>query len=367
MWGGAASTAPTHLSKLSDRDLTLRRAPTGARLSDASEVMPPPPTMRRQLSDVSRAQSQDSAGPPTLRRQLSDSSRDGDHGGNDLLNAATVSRVCSGQLVPSGAMRIVFLDIDGVLAPRVNAGQIVKQCVDGVVALCRAADARVVISSSWRLIEGKVAEFEQLLTSHHGVDSAHGLVYDVTPDLRGQDAVEDDSNQQASRTALHVAPFKDRFVRVHERRGLSLDDVRRAARLLGAPDRDVATLDGAFVDPDYDLHVYSEVSREYSRTSFSPRSRKGEDWTHEACSADFARTRRREVVRWLEAAAAAGLEVESYVVLDDDDLLLTGDPPPNPVLRTMSVAAAASSSGSSTRGVPAAATDEEDDAWAFAF
>ena len=324
------------------------------------------PPIRRQVSDVSRT-----AAPPMMKRQVSDISRsesDEDAAAQASSKAATTSLMCAGGLAnPGPPLHIVFLDIDGVLAPRVNAGQIVKQCVDAVVALCRVADARIVMSSSWRLLDDKAAEFAALLVDHHGAEEATpspdarfktALLYDVTPDLRGA-AADEPPDEVAD------AAFREHFIRVHERHGLSLDDVRKAARLLRAPESRVATLDAVFCDADYDVHVYSEVSRKYSRASFSPRSRKGEDWTHEACSAGFARTRRCEVQRWLTNAAKCGVEVDSYVVLDDDDLLLTGAPPAQPVIRSAVSTAAAVNGATAT--VPAAAADEEDDAWAFAF
>ena len=52
-------------------------------------------------------------------------------------------------------MRIVFLDVDGVVAPRINAGQIVHRCMEGVVRLCQLTGARIVLSSSWRVLTGK--------------------------------------------------------------------------------------------------------------------------------------------------------------------------------------------------------------------
>merc|ERR1712176_521622 len=98
------------------------------------------------------------------------------------LNSRADSRVMSGQLKRSfEPVRIIFLDIDGVLAPRRNNGQIVYQCVEGVVALCRLARARIVLTSAWRLYKGQTEVFNKLLKRHHNAEA----IYDVVPDLKG--------------------------------------------------------------------------------------------------------------------------------------------------------------------------------------
>merc|ERR1719323_1664967 len=100
-----------------------------------------------------------------------------------LQNDGRPCGVLSGTLVGKGVpYKIIFLDIDGVLAPRINAGQIVHQCVEGVMALCRLAGARIVLTSAWRRMKGKTEVLENLLQQHHNGSA----VFDVTPDLRGQ-------------------------------------------------------------------------------------------------------------------------------------------------------------------------------------
>ena len=270
------------------------------------------------------------SGPPCcLKRQASDASRfsdDVNHGCEDL--AASNSKAVRAEL-SSETLRVVFLDIDGVLAPRLNAGQLVRQCVDGVVAICHAARAKIVLTSSWRLLPGKPEEFDDLLARFHdGAD----LLYDVTPNLSGVPAKELDAGDAPT----DASEFLDgsRFVRIAERSGLTVEGAMATHRLLSdeADDEAVACI---FSDPDYDTHVYSEATGEYSRASFSPRSREGADWSHEPCSPEFAKTRCREIACWLQAAEACGVHVTHWAVLDDDDLLQTGEPPCKPVRRTV--------------------------------
>lgn len=329
------------------------------------------------------------AAPPMLRKQASDVSR-----GSDAPNMCNddeqhaISRAVSGTLAAcSKEVRIVFLDIDGVLAPRLNAGQIVKQCVDGVVALCRASGAKIVLTSSWRLLPGKPQLFEKLLEEHH---ASAGLIFDATPCL---ESVPESDSHGMTNTALLGGSAK--FVRIHERAGLDADGAVAALRLLTLGDEpspvSAAGLEAIFCDPEYDLHVFSESTSEYSRACFSPRSREGSDWSHDPCTAHFARTRCREIACWLEAAASCGVVVSHWAVLDDDDLLQTGDPPRLPVRRLpeqrMVVpspgqkacgAAASGPSGAAVAEVaavpvaslPAAAAaggDEDDMGWEFAF
>merc|ERR1711972_608609 len=78
-----------------------------------------------------------------------------------------------------------------------------------------------------------------------------------------------------------------------------------------------------FDDPNYDLHVFSEMTGEYTRECFSPRSRSAADWSHDPCAPDFAHARCQEISSWLRHAAEAGVSVSHWVVLDDDDLLQT--------------------------------------------
>jgi len=206
---------------------------------------------------------------------------------------------------PGRPLSIIFLDIDGVVAPSVNAGQVAFQCVEGLVALCKLCNASIVLSSSWRLVDGKVSLLDDLLQRFHNGDA----LYDVTPDFEAHfGAVVDD-----------VELFKKHFVKVKGRAGLTLDIASKALDVLASREESaLQTLGAAFRDKDYDLHVFSESTREYAHVSFSPRSRRG-DADH-GCTSKFAETRRKEVLAWLRHAAALGVQVDSWVVLDDDDL-----------------------------------------------
>lgn len=206
---------------------------------------------------------------------------------------------------PGRPLSIIFVDVDGVVAPSVNAGQVAFQCVEGLVALCKLCNAKIVLSSSWRLVDGKVSLLDDLLQKFHNGDA----MYDVTPDFEGCfGAVEDD-----------VELFKKHFVKVNGRAGLTFDVASKALDVLACREEStLQTLGAAFRDEDYDLHVFSESTREYSHVSFSPRSRRG-DADH-GCTSKFAETRRKEVLAWLRHAAALSIQVDSWVVLDDDDL-----------------------------------------------
>ena len=188
-----------------------------------------------------------------------------------------------------------------------------------------------------------------LLSRHHGADP----LYDVTPDLRGE---EESTDALAMSNAAMLDPA--RFVRVHERTGLTLEGAQDALRILSsgasasvAPANEAA-LAAAFAEEDFDLHVFSEESEEYSRVVFSPRSREGHDWSHAPCSPEYARTRCREVARWLHAAATCGVHVGEWVVLDDDDLQQTGTPPVRPMRRPPSCSPEWRPAPTGVRGTP---------------
>jgi len=215
---------------------------------------------------------------------------------------------------------IIFLDVDGVLAPCVNCGQIVRQCVQGVVTLCKAAKARIVLSSSWRLLDGKVELLNSLFQQH---DTA-SVIFDVTPDLYSHELPED---------ALPEFDNKS-FVRCNDKKGFSLENALKASEVFGINDNQTKESFGeVFNDPDFDLHVFSEDAGEYTQECFSPRSRRAADWVHEQCSVKFAETRCREIMFWLFLAKKSGFAVNKWVVLDDDDLLKTGNDDAGPQAR----------------------------------
>lgn len=215
---------------------------------------------------------------------------------------------------------IVFLDVDGVLAPCVNCGQIVRQCVQAVATLCKAAKARIVLSSSWRLLAGKV----ELLTSlfqQHDIDI---VIFDTTPDLYTYSLPEDT-----------LPEFEEKnFVRVCDKKGVSLENALKASEILGINDNQTKeSLKEVFSDPDFDLQVFCEDAGEYRHECFSPRSRRAADWVHEQCSVKFAETRCREIMFWLYLANKSGFAVNNWVVFDDDNLLKRGNDDAGPTSR----------------------------------
>ncbi|KAL3928588.1 MAG: hypothetical protein SGPRY_002324 [Prymnesium sp.] len=277
-------------------------------------------------------------------RQASDVLRQG----HPPACAASTRCLAQLRLLPRSSLRVVFLDIDGVLAPRINAGQLVWQCVQGVVELCTAAQARIVLTSSWRLLPGMLERFNLLLTSHHSSPPA----YDVTPDLRSEEEGGGEEGFPSSQ-----------FIRVKERAGLTAEDATRALAALGeVSECAAARVRAAFCDPSYDLHVYSETNNSYHQTTFSPRAREGGDWSHDPPS--FARTRVREIVRWLQAASDCGVEVSEYVVIDDDDLLQTGNPPVKPIRRNLVDKPSPRAAASASNGLD---LEDDQEGWMFAF
>ena len=98
-----------------------------------------------------------------------------------------------------------------------------RECVDGVCRVCKLADAKIVLTTSWRLLPGKVELFNTLLKNHHDA----GPIFDVTADLSNE-------AESASDGATTLDPAH--FVRVHERRGLVYDTAAEALRILGAAD-----------------------------------------------------------------------------------------------------------------------------------
>lgn len=239
-------------------------------------------------------------------RQLSDLERSTLEG--LARTAASPCGVLTGSVrSPSAPCNIMFLDVDGVLAPCVNAGQIVKQCVQAAVTVSKIANAHIVLTSVWRLIEGKQELLNNMLHQYHDA----GPIFDVIPDLHNQE-IDDD------------LPDLDpkRLIRVNDKKGFSEEDAVAALQLLGISDQ--ASKDAmrdVFSDKDFDLHVFSEGTCKYSRECFSPRSRRAADWVHQPCERKFAETRCREIMTWLDLAAKADIKVKNWVVLDDDDLV----------------------------------------------
>lgn len=269
-------------------------------------------TMSRTMSSIAPQLHGSKLGTPLndLRRLSLCSASQASRGSVSLPDAGPVPcAALKGTLAGGGPpINVIFLDVDGVLAPCVNSGQIVKETVSGVVMLSKLADAKIVLTSSWRLLEGKVELLNDLLKRFHSAN----VLYDVSPDLYSTELPEED-----------VAEFDAKhFVRTNDKKGFSSDNALAALKILGITDEASKTnMKEVFSDPDFDLNVYSEEAREYTREVFSPRSRRAADWVHEPCSVKFAETRCKEIMLWLHLASKAGVSVKNWVVLDDDDLL----------------------------------------------
>lgn len=153
-------------------------------------------------------------------------------------------------------MNIVFLDFDGVLnTPRTwtrpTHRAIERPLVRRVSDLCDATDARIVISSAWRLHQS-VATLQTIL-GRHGLNPTR--VIDRTPWLPHQPR-QDEILQWLRQTRHAVARFValdddtagDRqwekiaaqFVQIDFRYGVQPADIKRATQILTAATRRVA-------------------------------------------------------------------------------------------------------------------------------
>jgi hypothetical protein len=141
--------------------------------------------------------------------------------------------------------RVIFLDIDGVLAPIrewYRYGDLDRACVERLNEIVAAAGADVVVSSTWR--HGKtVAELQALLAAEGFV----GSVLDTTPrDMRGASR----GDEIAAWLAAHdvggyviiddhadMGALRTRLVQTHPAHGLRAVDVPRAIAILLGPSR----------------------------------------------------------------------------------------------------------------------------------
>jgi hypothetical protein len=138
---------------------------------------------------------------------------------------------------------VLFLDIDGVLAPFDGDGTLDTACVARLEALVRRAGATVVISSAWR--------------HRYGLDELHaklaaagyrGAIAGVTPTLLDgsrSDEIRAWIEREGSRLPFVVLddaqPTRDlrpRWILTDESLGLQDDDVARALALLGVADEE---------------------------------------------------------------------------------------------------------------------------------
>src|SRR5437667_9766915 len=145
-----------------------------------------------------------------------------------------------GVIIRRVTRRVIFLDIDGVLAPihRWDGyGDLDPACIrvlNGIVACC---DADVVVSSTWR--HGKtVAELQEMLEA----EGFAGRVLDTTPTgMNGASRAEEIAAWLAEHAVCGYVIIDDHaamgelhthLVLTHPARGLQPDDVPRALAML---------------------------------------------------------------------------------------------------------------------------------------
>lgn len=76
-------------------------------------------------------------------------------------------------------MKIIFLDIDGVLCLSTNGFNFDTECIDNLIALAEKAEARVVLCSSWK--EDTLEKSTRYLPG-----KLKTLIKDQTPNLPGK-------------------------------------------------------------------------------------------------------------------------------------------------------------------------------------
>jgi hypothetical protein len=74
-------------------------------------------------------------------------------------------------------MKIIFLDIDGVVKNPKNHSEWYQESINLINKLCLATGAKIVISSNWKLLK-KISFFNELFDNN---------VIGVTPDVQQQD------------------------------------------------------------------------------------------------------------------------------------------------------------------------------------
>ena len=136
--------------------------------------------------------------------------------------------------------RVIFLDIDGVLAPIRRwdrYGDLDPACIKVLNEIVAGGDADVVVSSTWR--HGKtVAELQAMLEE----EGFAGHVLDVTPtDLDGASREEEIAAWLAEHAVDgyviiddhgNMGELRTRLVLTHPAHGLQPDDAPRAIALL---------------------------------------------------------------------------------------------------------------------------------------
>ena len=136
--------------------------------------------------------------------------------------------------------RVIFLDIDGVLAPIRRwdrYGDLDRACIEVLNDIVASGGAEVVVSSTWR--HGKsVAELQAILDA----EGFAGRVLDKTPsDIRGADRGEEIAAWLAEHAVdgyviiddhSDMGELRSHLVQTHPARGLQPADVPRAVALL---------------------------------------------------------------------------------------------------------------------------------------
>lgn len=147
-----------------------------------------------------------------------------------------------------GPLKVIFLDIDGVLCPPKSYANCVgshaapqPECIEALNAILEATGARLVISSSWRL-EGIMFMREWL--RQYGV-TAHVLGCTEWPPLETRGEEIGNWLSECPRDMVDYAVLDDdeagmdlvahRLVQVQGHRGLCMDDAARAIAMLAVP------------------------------------------------------------------------------------------------------------------------------------
>jgi hypothetical protein len=136
--------------------------------------------------------------------------------------------------------RVIFLDVDGVLAPIRRwdrYGELDPACIRVLNEIVRSGEAEVVVSSTWRY--GKTAGELQALFAAEGFD---GRVVDTTPvGAPGADRGEEIAAWLAAHPVdgyvilddhADMGALRSRLVQTHPALGLQSADVPRALALL---------------------------------------------------------------------------------------------------------------------------------------
>jgi|SRR5579862_814544 len=147
---------------------------------------------------------------------------------------------------PAGPCRIIFLDFDGVLNCEQSNQELgtryrfARSCVAALNLVLRAADARIVITSSWR--ENWTLKDNAQFLERDGV--LPGRVLGKTPSLGRERGIEIDTWLRSAPYAIEsfvilddrddMAMHRERLIQVDPQIGLTGDQARQAVELLSA-------------------------------------------------------------------------------------------------------------------------------------